>query len=284
MKLFASFTQIRMAVVLAIALGTPLCLSAFPPAPPYKISGLVRDEYGSPISTLGARVLLQASNGVQISASIVPLLAPGLNYNLTVPMDFGTPGGLYKGSALFPFTPYQLSVVIGSTTNVPIQVASGFLILGQPADSTNIDLTLGTDSTGDGLPDAWKNLVVSMFGGSVKFGDIHPWCFPPNGGQSYGAQFLAGTFPWDNTETFNLIMVSKSDGILRLQWPTILDHTYTISSSSDLVTWTPVSFTLSGAGAPLLSAYYAKDNNTVQVDVLVPAQQSGTLYFRGQVQ
>jgi hypothetical protein len=275
-----------MAAVLAMVLGMPFWLRAFPPAPPYRISGLVRDEYGSPVSTLGAMVVLQASNGVQISASIVPLLAPGLNYNMTVPMDFGTPGQLYKGSALFPATPYLLSVIIGYTTNVPIQMASGLLILGQPADSTNIDLTLGTDSVGDGLPDAWKDLVVAMFGGLVKFGDIHPWSIPPNGGQSYGAQFLAGTFPWENSETFKLIMVNSNGQTLRLQWPTILDHTYTISSSVDLLTWTPVNFTLSGSstGTPPMSAYYAKDNSTIQVDVAVPAGQLKTLYFRGQVQ
>jgi hypothetical protein len=280
--LYRRFATCWPAAILAITLS----VHAFPPAPPYQISGMVRDEYGSPISTLGATVLLQATNGVQISASIDPLLAPGINYHLTVPMDFGTSGQAYKASALFPFTPCRLYVVADSTTNVPIQLASGLFTIGQPADSTNIDLTLGTDSVGDGIPDAWKNLVVSMFGGLVKFSDIHPWTFPPNGGQSYGAQFLAGTFPWDKTDAFKLTILGSTGQTLHLQFSTILDHVYTLYTSSDLVNWTPINFTISGTGpgAQPLNAFYAADYGTIQVDVPVPAAYSRHLYFKARVQ
>ena len=39
--------------------------------------------------------------------------------------------------------------------------------LGRPGESTRIDLTLGEDRDGDGLPDAWERTLITASGGKL---------------------------------------------------------------------------------------------------------------------
>ena len=137
------------------------CVSrAFPPAPYHVIYGLVRDQYGQPLSVASAQIIFQATNGVQVTGSIVPGLKPGVNYRLNLSMDSGIAPDLYKSTALKTTAPFRISVLIGATTYLPMEMIGNYDSLGKPAASTRIDLTLGVDANGDGLPDAWQQLLL----------------------------------------------------------------------------------------------------------------------------
>src|SRR5437867_4522383 len=87
---------------------------AFPPAPNHTIYGLVRDQYGVPLSIGNAQIIFEVTNGVQITTTIVPDLEPGVNYRLTLPMDSGTAVDPYKTTALRPFVSFRIRVQVGT--------------------------------------------------------------------------------------------------------------------------------------------------------------------------
>ena len=82
-------------------------------------------------------------------------------------MDSGTDPRLYKPTALRPYFQFRLKVQIGQMTYVPIQMAGNFARIGQPGQQTRIDLTLGEDSDGDGMPDAWEQSLIDIYGGDL---------------------------------------------------------------------------------------------------------------------
>src|SRR6185369_5788412 len=97
---------------------------AFPPAPHHTLYGMVRNQFGDPLNISPSGVFLETPTGVQLLAGVVNNLEPGVNYRLEVPMDSGTSGdtNAYQPTALKPFFPFKLKVLIGQTTYVPIQM------------------------------------------------------------------------------------------------------------------------------------------------------------------
>src|ERR1041385_500030 len=79
---------------------------AFPPAPYHTIYGLVRNEYGEPLTVTGGQIIFETTNGVQVTGTIVPGLAPGINYRLELSMDSGIAPDNYKPTALKPTLPF----------------------------------------------------------------------------------------------------------------------------------------------------------------------------------
>jgi hypothetical protein len=84
---------------------------AFPPAPPHTLYGLLRDEFGTPISSINARVIFTTESGLQIETRVIPNLATGVNYELLVPMDAGIAPDLYRPDAMHPTVPFRLKVL-----------------------------------------------------------------------------------------------------------------------------------------------------------------------------
>src|SRR5436190_1305705 len=130
---------------------------AYPPAPYHTFYGMVRNEWGDPIDVSGAKVFIMSTNGAGAQTPVAASAQPGINYRLTVPMDSA------KSLKAEPWwdgrqrqnQSFQLKAQIGATAYVPIEMVIS-RPLGQPAGTTRLDLTLGVDSDGDGLPDAWE--------------------------------------------------------------------------------------------------------------------------------
>src|SRR3569623_417311 len=159
--------------ILLIAAALPAS-HAFPPAPDHIFFGMVRDELGNPISADGAEVLLETDSGVQVKALVVNGSDPGSNYRLSVPMDAGITDDIYKPTALKPTVPFKIWVRINEVRYLPIQMKGDYSQLGQPGQRTRLDLTLGEDTDGDGLPDAWERALISALGGGKSLKDIKP--------------------------------------------------------------------------------------------------------------
>ncbi len=69
---------------------------AYPPAPFHLLFGMLRDEYGEPILTSKAEVILESPGGVEIKTTINPGIEAEANYRLEVPMDAGLMSGPYQ--------------------------------------------------------------------------------------------------------------------------------------------------------------------------------------------
>ena len=280
MKNYLSLPVCVPAAACAALLLMPAIGRAFPPAPPHVIYGMVRDEMGNPITVSTAQVYLETTNGLQIVGGIIADPDPSVNYRLTIPLDAGTSADLYKPTALRPLVGFRMKVKIGQTIFLPLQMTGNYVNLGKPAQSTRIDLTLGEDSDGDGLPDAWERLVIAMLGGGLTLADINPNGIAANGMTYYG-NYIAGTYAWDPEDGFRLALVGGTTAAPLIEFLAITGRTYTLQSSTTLTPWTPVQFRIpaTGAGAPLLSNYRALDVRLLQVEPSLPAGVPVTKYF-----
>lgn len=267
--------------LLASLFAMGLCHSAlaFPPAPNHTIYGVVRDEMGEPIRITNAVVILETATGIQVKTTVVPNLAPGMNYRLAVPMDAGLTSDAYKPTALRPQVSFRLKVVIGSTTYLPMELHGNSVNLGKPAQKTHLDLTMGVDSVGDGLPDAWRQELIDMLGLNCSIQDIKPGDDADGDGMSNLAEYIAGTYAFDATDNLSLEIVSMNQGNPLMDFTAIRGRTYTILGSTNTTSWSPVSFRLplEVANGTMMDSYYANGVHRVRAEVIDPATASAKM-------
>ena len=271
------------AIVIGVLL---LCGSAlaFPPAPHPTLYGMVRNQFGEPLN-FPSDVYLETPSGIQLRTSVIGNLEPGVNYRIEVPMDSGTSSdtNAYQPTALKPFFPFRLKVQIGQTTYLPIQRTGNFAQIGQPGQKTRIDLTLGVDSDGDGLPDAWEQALISIYGGTLA--SIRPQDDADGDGISNLNEYLAGTYAFDPADGFRLTLTGTIAGTSSMEFLAIRARTYSIQASPNLQQWTPVNFRVvtGGVAGALQASYPATDVRTLKIQV--PFQSGATnRYFRALVQ
>ncbi len=241
-------------VLLAVAgtclLPAPQAL-AFPPAPFYSLYGIVRDQVGQTVTAEGAEIILM-KDGVEMGRTAI---ASGLqleqNYELRMRIDQNRSGTtLYSDKAVAAQGLFSVAVAMNGALFYPIEVA-GTLKAGKGGERVRLDLTLGEDSDGDGLPDVWEQWQLYQAGHypdedgnwdlSLIDGDFD------QDGQSNLFEYIAGTFAGDATERFGLAIKEKLASSVRLEFFGITGKAYTIESSPDMQTWTRVSFSV---GAP----------------------------------
>lgn len=258
-----------------IAASLILPASAYPPAPFLLFYGTVRDEYGTPLSTTDARVILETATGVQVATMINPGIETAANYRLEVPMDSGLLAAPYQPTALRPFAPFRIKVQIGGVTYLPIEMAGDFSTLGQPGQRIRLNLTLGEDSNGDGLPDAWQRLINADLS-KVKPGDS------AGNGLTYLQEYYAGTYTINPTNGFALTIVGFTNSAPLLEFLAVTGRTYSLVGSRDLKVWTPQNFTVpaDGTNAIVQPSYQADSIKKVQVQVVPLGSDLQATYFR----
>lgn len=275
--------RLRRSVWLLSLILTISSSHAFPPAPHHLVFGSVRDEMGNPLMVTNAVVFLETLAGVRLECRVIPNLGPGLNYRLPVPMDAGLTSDPYKPTALRPTLPFRMKVTIAGVTYLPLEMAGNFLNLGQPAQTTRLDLTLGQDSDGDGLPDAWERTLLT---GDMTLMDIDPHGDADGDGLTNLQEYLAGTYAFDSEDGLKLKIVYDENGHGLLEFLAITGRSYSVHGSSDLRTWNPVAFQLSEEGneMPARTAYQAKDVRTMRLKVLAQeGQPPESLFLRAEV-
>jgi hypothetical protein len=241
---------------------------AYPPAPHHVVYGMARDQFGTPIQS-DADVILETSAGVQIKTTVIPGLEPGVNYRLTVPMDAGLTSDLYKANALRPTVPFKIKIKIGQTTYLPIEMLADFSRLGEPGEKTLLNLTLGEDSDGDGLPDAWERALIALTGGKRSLADIQPQDDSDGDGMSNLDEYISGNYAFDKRSGLSLKMIEARNGSSVFEFTAIRGRNYSVCGSNNLHDWTPVEFKIpaDGPDAPLLSNYQAVDIRLLRVEV-----------------
>ncbi len=265
------------------SLAATIPLLAFPPAPHHLIYGFVRDEQGNPIAVANAEVLLEVGGTIVRKTTIVTGTEPGVNYRMSIPLDSGTTADLYKPSALRPTVPFRMRVKIGSVSYLPIEMTGASGLLTRPGESSRVDLTLGEDSDGDGIPDAWERNLNAAMGGNRSLQEIRPEDDADGDGLTNLQEYLAGTYAFDPADGYSLAIHSVVGGRPQLEFMAIRGRGYTVMGSGDLQSWSPVSFTIpaEGASAAVRSSYLANDVQVLRIAAGPFAEgESAPLFFK----
>ncbi len=237
--------------------------TAFPPSPYYTLYGVVRDQVGNTLTASGAEIVL-LRGGVEMGrAPITGALRADRNYELRVRIDLNRSGTrVYSSYAIPAEGLYSLAVDIGGQRYYPIEV-SGDLRAGRGGERVELNLNLGADTEGDGLPDAWEEWQLyqsGAFPGSpgwdisrlTRDGDFD------GDGISNFVEYVAGTFAGDATERFELRIVSVTNTTAFFEFFAITGKVYRIEASSDLQTWNEIPFIVGPGAGPSLF-YRAQD-------------------------
>lgn len=245
---------------------------AFPPAPHHELYGMVRNEQGHPVSD-GAAVTLSGTSGPILTGLVDSSVAAGMNYSLKVPMDAGTIAQLYQSTAMRPAMPFTVTVTIAGTDYVPIEVQGGMLAMGEPGGRTRLDLTLGVDSDGDGLPDAWEQDVIAALDHLDDLSQVTPEGDADSDGVSNHIEYLAGTYAFDHRAVFRFEVVEVRDGRARLRFLAVKGRSYRLSAGVSGEDFSFAAFSLDPAGENEILVYRA---DTIRFrDIYVPAEASG---------
>jgi hypothetical protein len=266
-----------------------LCLrtaSAYPPALHHTLFGMVRDQYGIPLQVDNATLIVETASGITNSVLIHPSLAPGVNYRLNLPMDAGLTSDLYQPTALRPSVAFKIKVKIGNVTYLPMEMVADFAHLGLPGKETRINLTLGEDLDGDGLPDAWERSLLSRLGGNRTIADIRPNDDSDNDGMSNIDEYVAGTYAFDPKNGFSLKIVGFSGPAPLLEFTSLTGRYYTVLGSADLTQWSPVEFRIAGSEStePFIEGYDSREVQPMRVEIKVDATTQGYKFFKLMVQ
>ncbi len=273
-----------LSAVVTVALFVCAPARAYPPAPHHTLFGMVRNEWGEPLDFSGAEVLVEATNNVTVRAIVAPSTEPGNNYRLEVPMDAGTTLDLYAPTVMKRNQSFRLKVKIGTVTYLPLEMKLT-TALGQPAQSTRLDLTLGEDSDNDGLPDAWELALIDVYGGTLA--EIRPGDDADGDGITNYNEYLAGTYAFDPTDGFFLNIIGATDGNAVLELLAIRGRTYSIETMADLgQQWLPAQFRLNsaGPGGDLMASYQATNTAILQIQVPSSGPPSTRKFYRAKVQ
>ena len=270
-----------------LALGAIWCgtgpLGAFPPAPYYALYGSVRDQVGQTVTADGATVVLLKGTQETSRTPITSGVRLDQNYELRVKLDQNRGGTtLYTEKAVPTQSPFSLAVDIGGVRYYPIEVA-GNLTTGKGGERVRLDLNLGEDSDGDGLPDVWEQWQLYQTGmipdenGNWPIDLIDRNGDYDHDGISNWLEYVAGTFAGDATERFALEIKEKTETHVRFAFFAITGKTYTIEATSDMKTWARIPFSV-GAAAAGSPSWQSQDVAIVSAFTAAAAAGSNQFY------
>jgi hypothetical protein len=271
--------------LITLVCAVPMPSLAYPPAPFHRIYGSVRDTRGTALGTRAGTIILSGAEGQEIVRNFTDSgIGIGVNYSLSVRMDSGTTAQLYTVSALRPMLPFTIRVVINNVSYVPIEMTGATWEIGNPSESTRLDLTVGIDSDADGLPDAWEQAVIDgdLSGRLMGLNDVRPEDDLDGDALTNLQEWTAGTYALDGSDALIPKFIELKNGLARLRFLAIAGRTYSLSSSTDLTNFAPQMFSLDATGVKPGLAYLAEDVRTV--DIYVPEGDTNRLYFRLHVQ
>ena len=268
-------------LVLASALALLFCgpsAHAFPPAPHYSIYGDVRDEFGYLIQPGTATVVFYFGGKEVERYPLTGATASTYTYQIRMRLDMNRIGtSAYSSSTVSSGAVYTLAVDIGGVLYYPIEVKTPPTV-GSPAGRRRVDLTLGSDTDQDGLPDAWEEMQLYSGGlPTTDLGRVTPTGDLDGDGVNNLTEYIAGTYASDATETFYLKITRATETHSDFEFFTITSKVYQLEKSTDFKSWTPAEFTV-GAASTSSSAYTATGVGVVTGSIPHAASETKTFY------
>jgi hypothetical protein len=220
----------------------PSIVSAFPPAPYYTVFGDVRDASGTLLHPEGASIIVKANGRELQRQSLLDGSNLGFNYVLRLRLEMQRPGtDSYSSLALGLGTTFTLEVSVDGLVYLPIEMSTPPQT-GNPAERIRIDLTLGVDTDGDGLPDAWEESQLYRAGilpdeNGWNLALLHPDGDFDNDGFTDRQEYISGTYAVDRSSFLWLKVAEVSESANGFDFYAIFGRLYILQSSTDMVNW-----------------------------------------------
>lgn len=249
--------QLLFAVCSAAVAGMAASVSIAVPQSPVVTYGIIRDEFGSPLTKdAAARLELvkrDAPNGTVYAACDVGSYGyAGMNYRLSLEIDSAGP---VRARAVVQDTPMKIAATLAGEP-VELSPVAEFIT---PTQGTRqrLDYTIGEDLDGDGLPDMWEMWVLLMAGFDADDEMID--LFSPDDdldgdGMTNRAEFLAGTDPFNETDLFAITDYKRvgtgAEARAAITFSSVMGRSYRILMSETLTNpvWSPVASSKSAEG------------------------------------
>jgi hypothetical protein len=178
-----------------------------------------------------------------------------------------------------------MRVKLGNRSFVPMEMRVAAPQLGQPAESSRVDLTLGEDTDGDGLPDAWERAMIQSGRLAMSLAQFSPTNRINGNALTVMESYVAGTYAWDPKDGFRLDIQSMDPAGPVLRFMGLRGRSYTISGSDDLKAWVPLRFTVRGlANASEVGFFQPTAMQEVRVVVRRRGDEALPRFFRLAVQ
>jgi len=182
--------------------------------------------------------------------------------------------------------PFRMRVRLGNLTYLPLEMSGAANLFTRPAERSRVDLTLGVDADGDGLPDAWERAMIQMLGGNLGLDHIRPGDDSDGDGLSNLDEYLAGTYAFDPADGFALALRSDLGEWPVLEFTAIRGRSYSVLGSEDLNQWVPITFALptDPVGPPTRNSLQATETRLIRARVSGAAEgASAWRFYRLQV-
>ena len=252
-------------IVIVTTLITDTIL-AYPPAPHHTIEGLVRNEYGKPIVGDNISVMAISKEGGKEISEVNNVYRPGVNYSLNIPMESTAGRNFFYSGAFRQEMDFTLKILINGKEYLPIEMIGNTTKMGIPGEVTLLDLTIGEDIDGDGLPDAWERSIATITGKNIE--QIKPNDDSDGDGLTNIQEYISGSYAFDKNDGVIVELKSINSNRAILQFMAISGRSYSIESSKDLKNWNSISFSLFNDESKLLiKNIIAKKFGQIKIEV-----------------
>lgn len=247
---------------------------AYPPAPHHMIEGVVRNEQGRPLIGDNIKVAILSSDGGLEISEVNHVYRPGVNYSLKIPMESKNGINYFKTGAFSQKMPYQLNVIVNGKVYIPIEIIGKFSKIGLPGETTLLDLTIGEDADGDGLPDAWERTLSS------NINNVNPNDDSDGDGLSNLDEFKSGSYAFDKTDGVVLNIKDVNSKRALFNFNVISGRTYFLEASNDFKLWNSVKFKVTDSESDKLSEYFiAKKFDTLNIEIPIDSNLNTAYKF-----
>ena len=247
-------------LVAAVIAASGVRSNAAPPMPSFRYYGMLHDEYGWPV-TLDQNVVVTLMDGTNECAryTVNEQLGDGINYILEVPIDY---------AARVRYASYAARtgdvVIIRAYQNEvaqPLMNTSSVPNVGSSGDAVRLDLTMGTDSDGDGMSDEWETQMIIAWSDGLytDISQVLPGDDFDGDHSSNLEEFHAGSMPYAAEDVFQVYKWMKaSDGTFSVKFYAVKGATYAIYTSPSTlkdkdVEWSRSQFRTSVGGSDVLN-------------------------------
>lgn len=274
--------QITRCIGLLVCLAATAQVQSAVPIPPFTVYGKACSWNGRPLSTNDAATVIAKVNGVELGrCDPISGVYPELNYRISIPMASGAMEGYAQFGDPLTFEIYydgQPHAVCASITNLTVGASTG---------SVSLNLIVGTYSSGDDLPDEYKELLLPYYeaeGYTNGLADITGNDDFDHDGFSNLKEFYAGTSPVDGSDYLKILDFRLLDsGYLSLSFLSAPRRTYTVPAAENLSSnhWKTAGFVLT-TNDVFARTFYGSEEDDYTTFYMLPTNKTAS--FRLEMQ